>query len=284
MNPDEVLAPLQRQGRELECGDPALRPAFQGADLGGGQPQAHPGEVRRGLRLGEAQVGGTYLGQLASGSQPREGQRRVGPRGDDQAELGRQVVDQERHGLVDLGRVDDVVVVEHEHDVLVGAGEVVDDAGQHGGDGRTAGRLQECLRGRAQPGRRRAERGEHVGPVGRGVAVTGVQGQPGHGRPVRPVRVTEQQLGEQRGLPEACRSGHEQHRWSSAPTARQGVVGRRAAASPGAGRAWSAAVARWSPGGLLTPRAGADVHPLPRPTEDAQHLGRALARRPEPVG
>ena len=144
--PGEVLAPLERQGSELECGDPALRPAFQGADLGGGQPEAHPGEVRHGLGLGEAQVGGTYLGQLAPGSQPRKGQRRVGSRGDDQAELGRQVVDQERHGLVDLRRVDDVVVVEHEHDVLVGAGEVVDDAGQDGGDRRAAGRLQECLR------------------------------------------------------------------------------------------------------------------------------------------
>ena len=141
--PGGVLPPLQGQGRELQGGDPSLGPPLEGADLAGGELEPHPVEVRRGLLLGEPQVGGTHLGQLAAGAQPRQRQRRVRPRRDDEAELGRQVVDQEGHRLVDRRRVDDVVVVEDEHDVLVGGGEVVEEAGQHGGDRGAAGRLQE---------------------------------------------------------------------------------------------------------------------------------------------
>ena len=64
--------------------------------------------------------------QLATGTQPGQGQCGVRPRRDDEAQLGRQVVDQERHRLVDGGCVDDVIVVEDQDDLLVGGGQVVE--------------------------------------------------------------------------------------------------------------------------------------------------------------
>ena len=52
--------------------------------------------------VGEAQVGGPDLDQLAAGAQPRQRQRRVGAGGEDQVQLRRQVLEQERHPVVDL--------------------------------------------------------------------------------------------------------------------------------------------------------------------------------------
>ena len=42
----------------------------------------------------------------------------------------RQVVQQERHALLDVGSVDHVVVVEHEHDIVRHRAELVEQAGE----------------------------------------------------------------------------------------------------------------------------------------------------------
>jgi len=42
-------------------------------------------------------------------------------------EAGRIVLDEEEHRLVDFGRADHVVVVQHEHDLLVGRSKLVDE-------------------------------------------------------------------------------------------------------------------------------------------------------------
>ena len=84
-----------------------------------GQVQPHHlVEVRRGLVGSEAQIGGADLDQLAARSQAGQRQRRVGAGGDHQVDLRRQVLQQERHPAVDVARVDQVVVVEHQHDVV----------------------------------------------------------------------------------------------------------------------------------------------------------------------
>ena len=75
-------------------------------------------EVRRGLVGREAQVGGADLDQLAARSQAGQRQRRIGAAGDHQVHLRGQMVEQEGHPVVDVARVDDVVVVEHQHDVV----------------------------------------------------------------------------------------------------------------------------------------------------------------------
>ena len=51
----------------------------------------------------EAQVGCSNLEKVAVGPQRRERQRRIGAGGDHEAELRREVLEQERHGVVDLG-------------------------------------------------------------------------------------------------------------------------------------------------------------------------------------
>jgi hypothetical protein len=75
------------------------------------------------------------LEQLSAGPQPRQRQRRVRPCRHRQAHLRRQVVEQEVHGLVHLGSVGHVVVVEREDGGLGRRLQVVDQAHQHVVDG-----------------------------------------------------------------------------------------------------------------------------------------------------
>ena len=115
----DVVAPLHRERRQLERGDPAFGAPLQRRDVLRRQVQAHHlVEVRRGLVGREAQVGGADLDELAARPQPSQRQRRVGAAGDHQVQLRREVLEQEGHPVVDVARVDDVVVVEHQHDVV----------------------------------------------------------------------------------------------------------------------------------------------------------------------
>ncbi len=91
----------------------------------------HVGEEGAGLVGSEPQVGGTQLDELAARPQPGQRQRRVRPCRDRQAGLRRQVVQEERHHLVHLGRLDDVVVVERQHGPAGLEVELVDHTGQH---------------------------------------------------------------------------------------------------------------------------------------------------------
>ena len=72
-----VVAPLEREGGQLERGDPPLGAALQGGDVGGVEVQADDVvEVRADLGRREAEVGGADLDQLAARTQP--GQRQCG--------------------------------------------------------------------------------------------------------------------------------------------------------------------------------------------------------------
>ncbi len=179
--PRGVLAPLERQGGQLQRGGPPLGPALQRADLGSGQLEAHRVEVGRRLLLGEPQVGRAHLDELAPGPQPWQRQGRVRTGRDDEAQLGWQVVDQEGHRLVDRGVVDHVVVVEDQHDLVHAGRELVEQAGQHRGD-RRAACVQQLLGRATEAGCRRTDRRQHVGPVRRRVAVAGVEREPRDGR------------------------------------------------------------------------------------------------------
>jgi hypothetical protein len=94
----------QRQCGELKAGDPAFRALLEGVDLCGVEVQAHR-LVEELLRLtgGEAEIGAADFDELPSAAQPSDGQRRVGPGGDQQVQLDGQVVEKEGHGLVHLG-------------------------------------------------------------------------------------------------------------------------------------------------------------------------------------
>ena len=123
----------------------------------------------------------------------------------------RKVVEQEGHRLVDLGRSDHVVVVEH-HDPLLprllftGSSDVVDERGQ-GGGGRGGGqRLEDC---RVDIEFGALQGGHQVGHEAGQVVVAVIEGEPANpciwlsrievGEPVT----------EQGGLAEASRCGHE---------------------------------------------------------------------------
>jgi hypothetical protein len=83
------------------------------------------------------------------------------------------VFEQEEHRLLHLGRLDDVVVVEHDDHVAFELVQLVHDGGDHGVD-RGLGHLQE--RGRVgADGARRTERGGEVGPEQGGVVVARVE-------------------------------------------------------------------------------------------------------------
>ena len=113
-----VCTALQGDRGQLQAGDPALGAGFERGDVVGREVEVHHlVEKVGGLGRGEAQVGGAQLGQLASGAQSGQGQGWILTGGDDQVHLRRQVLDQEGQGIVHRPGVEDVVVVEHEHDI-----------------------------------------------------------------------------------------------------------------------------------------------------------------------
>ena len=61
---------------------------------------------------------------------------------------------------------------------LADGAEVVEQRGEHRFDRRRLGRLQQRQRARADPWRHRPQRGDHVGPEGRGIVVARVERQP----------------------------------------------------------------------------------------------------------
>ena len=95
----------QRERGELEAGDPAFGALLERVHVGGVEVQAHRlvEELPRLIR-GEAEVGAADLDELPAAAQPRQRQRRVGAGRDHQVQLVGQVVEQEGHRLVHLGR------------------------------------------------------------------------------------------------------------------------------------------------------------------------------------
>ena len=87
--------------------------------------------------------------------------------------------------VVDLARLDDVVVVEDQHDVTVDGPEVVDEGGEHRLHRQRLGCLEEVERAGAHRRGQRPQPGDDVGPEVRRVVVARVQGQP-RGRALRP--------------------------------------------------------------------------------------------------
>ena len=123
----DVVSPLHRKRRQLKRGDPALGASLKRGHVPRRQLQAHhPVEVRRGLIRGEAQLGRADLDQLAARPQPGQRQRGIGAADDHHVQPGRQMIEQERHAVLHLARVDDVVVVEHQHDIGRDGAQVVE--------------------------------------------------------------------------------------------------------------------------------------------------------------
>ena len=112
--------------------------------------------------------------------QPGQGQGGVGTGADDQAQLWRQVVDEERHPGGDVDAVGEVVVVEDQGDLAGVHAQLVDHPGEHGLHRRLPG-LEQGERGGAGARDGSVEGQEHVGPERRGLPVTLVEGHPRDG-------------------------------------------------------------------------------------------------------
>ena len=205
-----VVAPLHRERSQLQRGDPTLGPSLQRLDVLSRQRQPHhPVEVRRRLVGREAQIGGADLDEIATPPQQRQRQRRVGATGDHQMNLWRQVLQQEGHPVLDVARVDQVIVVEHQHHVVADGAEVVEQRGEYRLHLRLR-RLQQRECARADPGRRPLQRGDQVGPEQRGIVVALVEREPGRGPSVG--RRGRQPLRQQRRLAEPGGSRHQRQR------------------------------------------------------------------------
>ena len=176
-----VVAASAGQGGKLQGRDPAFGTGFEGLHVRGGEIESHRVvQVGRRLLGGEAQIGRPDLEELAPSPQAGERPRWVGPAGDDEVELFREVLDQEDHRLVHCEGLDHVVVVQHEDDLLGECGEVVEQAGDDRFQRRRGG-LQRAQCVGADIGGDLAHGGDDVGPEHRRVAVTPVERQPRRG-------------------------------------------------------------------------------------------------------
>ena len=107
----------QRQRHELQGRDPAVRALGEPRDVVALQRQpVEVDEERAGLVDVEAQRRGVDLGQLAADPQPGERQARAGAAGEDQRHVGRREVQQVDQRVVHLRVVDQVPVVERQHE------------------------------------------------------------------------------------------------------------------------------------------------------------------------
>jgi hypothetical protein len=131
-------------------------------------------------------------------------------------DVRRQVLDEVRHPACDVSALDQVVVVEDQHDVRRHAGKVVQQRRQNRVGG-AIGRPEEGACASADPGGRSVERRDQVRPENGGIVVAAVQRDPRHG----PVDVRlGRELGEERRLAETRRSGdHRQPRRRAATQA-----------------------------------------------------------------
>ena len=169
----------QRQGGQPQPGRPALGPPPQRLQLGPGQLDPVVGQQRRRLLEREGQVGLADLGELAGHPQPVQGQRRVGPAGHDQAELGGGVPEQEPELARHRRAARLVQVVEDQHHRAVELQQAADDGAQE-----AVADLGLRVEAGQQPVRRQrtgpAQRGQHLGPEPRWVLVARAGPHPGH--------------------------------------------------------------------------------------------------------
>ena len=180
--PDErgrVGAALQRQGGEVEPGGPALGPPVEQRHvlLRQVQPQDLV-EQERGLADDEAQIVRPDLQEVACRPEPRQRHRRIRSGRQHQAKGRRHPVDDERQLLVDRRVRHEMVVVQDEHDLVLKAGQLVEQRGQDDLTG-VGARPEELDGASGNPGVRLLQRGDHVVPEAGEVIVGRVQGEPG---------------------------------------------------------------------------------------------------------
>ena len=114
----DIVPPLHGEGGQLERGDPTLRALLQRGDLAHFEIQAgRLIEIRSGLVTREAQIRGSYLHELPLRPQTRQRKRWIGAGCDHDVRRWRQVLQQERHLVLDVAGIDHMEVIKHQEDV-----------------------------------------------------------------------------------------------------------------------------------------------------------------------
>src|SRR5205823_1326978 len=110
-----VRALLQSESGQLQAGDPALGAAYEPAHLFCRERRGEHlvQEVVR-LDLSKTQIVSADLSQLPTDTQTCEGQVRVHPAGEDQVQMGRQMLQEEAQGFMDGRIADDLIIVHNE--------------------------------------------------------------------------------------------------------------------------------------------------------------------------
>ena len=193
-----------RQRGQLQPGRPPLGARLERGHECGLQPQPHH-LVEELLRFvgGEPEVRGPHLHELATRTQPRQRERRVGPSRHRQRDLWRQVVQQEGHRLMDGGSLDHVEVVERHHRGTGEDVEIIDQTDQDGIRRSGASGLQQGQRVDTGLGFGGLDRGHEMGQKPSEVGVARVESQPRH--PALRVLGRRQPLNQERGLAEPSR-------------------------------------------------------------------------------
>jgi hypothetical protein len=128
-------------------------------------------EVVAGLVGGEPEVLGPDLDELTARPKAGQRQRRIGAGQEHEMDRRRQVIEHERDAVVDLGPIDHVIVVEHQHDLFRACDKVV----EQGSKGEVGLRLDRCERTRTNVRRLGSQRFDDIGPEGRGRVVLVVE-------------------------------------------------------------------------------------------------------------
>ena len=101
----------------MQARNPAFGALVQRGDVGRREVQAHHlPEKCSSFGGGKAQIGGAQLGQVAAGAEASQGQLRIGAGDDHQVQLRWQVREQKGERIINRSGINDMVVVEHEHD------------------------------------------------------------------------------------------------------------------------------------------------------------------------
>ena len=196
--------PAQGERGQLDAGWPAFGPLNQAGQVGlaqldTGHGPGEPGGVRR----AEPQLRHPDLDQVTSRPEPGQRQRWIGPADHHQQQGRREVCQQGRDLLVARWLADQLVVIEHQHDLPRERGQRVDQHRQHGASqvgGGHAQRLPDVLAVEAGAGP--VQRGHQMPAQPGRVVVARIEGQPGE-RPV--LGRAGPPLGHQGGLAEPGR-------------------------------------------------------------------------------
>jgi hypothetical protein len=195
----------QRECRQAHHRNPPVRPCFQ---RGGGPVfQILPQDAcEKGLRLREckAQVGSAQFAQVSIGAPPGQRKRRIGTCRKHQVQLERLLLDQLHKQGVDLARVDEVIVIQHQHDVAWRIGQVREEQVRHAprlrelrSDEEAGGSLERIGKDASQGSRQRMDEEAQV-------VFLIIQGEPGAGSIECP-----HPLGQKRRLTKAGRGAYQ---------------------------------------------------------------------------